>query len=161
MNARSSYSTPTATKRAINDAAITVGEKTLTSPTAAFTSADVGRSVAVAGAGPDGGVANGGGDSVTIVDTGTNAVTATISVGDGPSGVAFRHDSTRAYVANVNADSVSVLDTGAPAVVATVPKPRLVRAVAALARSDRFADFCAAPVMRESSPCAAVPVVVP
>lgn len=66
-------------------------------------------------------VANGGGDSVTIVDTGTNAVTATISVGDGPSGVAFRHDSTRAYVANVNADSVSVLDTGAPAVVATVP----------------------------------------
>jgi len=53
-------------QRAINDAAITVGEKTLTSPTAAFTSADVGRSVAVAGAGPDGGVANGGGGVVPV-----------------------------------------------------------------------------------------------
>ena len=33
--------------------------------------------------------------------------------------------------------------------------------VAVEARSDRFADFCAAPVMRESSPAASVDAVVP
>jgi hypothetical protein len=45
--------------------------------------------------------------------------------------------------------------------VAAVPRPKFVRAVEADAKSDRFADFCAAPVMRESSPAATVLAVVP
>jgi hypothetical protein len=45
--------------------------------------------------------------------------------------------------------------------VAAVPSPRFDRAVIALARSERLLAFCAAPVIRESLPCAAVPAVVP
>jgi hypothetical protein len=45
--------------------------------------------------------------------------------------------------------------------VAAVPNPRLVLAVAMLARSLRLFADCMAPTIRESLPCAAVPLVVP
>jgi PAB1-binding protein PBP1 len=56
-------------------------------------------------------------------------------------------------LATVGAGSVPVRSPPAVAeIVAAVPSPRLVRAVDADAKSDRFDAFCAAPVMRESSP---------
>ncbi len=45
--------------------------------------------------------------------------------------------------------------------VAIVPSPRLPRALAALARSERLFPACNAPVMRGSLPAATVPAVVP
>jgi DNA-binding beta-propeller fold protein YncE len=45
---------------------------------------------------------------VSVIDLGTNAVTATIPVGSSPSDVAV--SATRAYVANSGANTVSVID---------------------------------------------------
>ena len=68
-------------------------------------------------------VVNSGSNNVSVIDTGSNTVTATIPVGNTPIGVVFSPDGTRAYVTNF-ADSpsgtVSVIDTGANAVIATI-----------------------------------------
>ena len=47
-------------------------------------------------------------------------VTATITVGDNPFGVAFSPDGTKAYVANYNANTVSVINTTTNTVTATI-----------------------------------------
>ncbi len=60
------------------------------------------------------------GNNVSVIDTSTNTVTATIPVGHSPIGVVFSPDGTRAYVTNGADDTVSVIDTGANAVVATI-----------------------------------------
>jgi len=59
-------------------------------------------------------------DEVTIIDTGTLYVVASIPVGEGPYGLAFTHDGKYAYVANHVSDTVSVIDTISNEVVATV-----------------------------------------
>lgn len=48
-------------------------------------------------------------------------VTGTITVGAGPTGVAFLPDGTRAYVTNSSANTVSVIDTQTQTLVATIP----------------------------------------
>lgn len=50
-------------------------------------------------------------DNVAVIDTSTNTVVATISVGDGPRRVVFSPDSQRAYVTNNLENTVSVIDT--------------------------------------------------
>jgi PGF-pre-PGF domain-containing protein/uncharacterized repeat protein (TIGR01451 family) len=60
-------------------------------------------------------------DNVSIIDTSTNNVTDSVSVGSGPAGVAVNLAGTRAYVANRDSDSVSVIDTTTNTVTATVP----------------------------------------
>ena len=67
-------------------------------------------------------VANSGSDSVSVIDTETNAVVATIAVGDRPTGVAAPQPSgDRVYVTNEFSGTVSVIDTRTLAVLATVP----------------------------------------
>ena len=66
-------------------------------------------------------VANQFGDTVSVIDTATNTVTATIAVGDTPRGVAVSPDGTRAYVTNADGDTVSVIDTATNTVIATIP----------------------------------------
>jgi YVTN family beta-propeller protein len=44
-------------------------------------------------------------------------VSATITVGDGPEGVAITPDGTKAYVTNCDDDTVSVIDTATNSVV--------------------------------------------
>jgi YVTN family beta-propeller protein len=69
-------------------------------------------------------VANGEGavsDTVSVIDTATNTVIATIPVGVAPSGVAITPDGSRVYVTNQNAASVSVIDRSTNTVIATVP----------------------------------------
>ena len=55
-------------------------------------------------------IAIAGSNSVSVMDTATNTVTATIAVGSGPHGVAVSPDGTTAYTANHSGNSVSVID---------------------------------------------------
>lgn len=57
-------------------------------------------------------VANGASDTISVIDTSTNAVAATVEVGAGlrPFGIALRADDGLAYVTNPGTDSVSVVD---------------------------------------------------
>jgi len=77
-------------------------------------------SVITAGAAPFAYVANLGG-GVSVIDTATNIVAATVQVGIGPQGVAITPNGAFAYVANFDSNNVSVIDTATNAVVATVP----------------------------------------
>ncbi len=59
-------------------------------------------------------------NAVTVVDTATASVLATVPVGTGPTRVAITPDGTRAYVSNRDSGSVSVIDTTTDTVVATI-----------------------------------------
>ena len=56
-------------------------------------------------------VVNQGTDDVSVIDTSTNMVIATIPVGDGPVRVVFTPDGSKAYVTNNFSDDVSVINT--------------------------------------------------
>lgn len=79
------------------DVAVDVGE----SPTGVVVSPDGSRAY----------VTNSIGDTVSVIDTATYTVVATIGVDDAPIGAVFSPDGATVYVANLNDDSVSVIDT--------------------------------------------------
>src|SRR6266849_7651759 len=58
--------------------------------------------------------------SVSVIDTATYSVVATIPVGNYPAGVAITPNGAFAYVANFNSNSVSVIDTATNNVTGTV-----------------------------------------
>lgn len=66
-------------------------------------------------------ITNYGSNSVSVIDTSSDAVVATIPVGTGPYGVAVSSDGSRVYVTNYVGNSVSVIDSGSNTVIATVP----------------------------------------
>jgi YVTN family beta-propeller protein len=68
-------------------------------------------------------VVNHGDGTVSVLDTATNAVVATVEVGDEPLGAAVHPSGSRTYVANQVAPNgtVSVIDTASNTVIATVP----------------------------------------
>lgn len=71
-------------------------------------------------------VTNQGHNTVSVIDTATNRVMATVDVapvGQGPAGVAITPDGRKAYVANYVTDKVSVIDTVTDAVLRTVTLP--------------------------------------
>jgi len=65
-------------------------------------------------------VANNGGSTVSVIDSATNTVTGSISVGSGPGEIAADPAAGRAYVANFNSNTVSVVDTSVGATIATI-----------------------------------------
>ena len=65
-------------------------------------------------------VANYSSGTVSVIDTLTNAVVHTVSVGSGPRAVAITPNGSAAYVANYSSGTVSVIDTFTNAVVNTV-----------------------------------------
>ena len=72
-------------------------------------------------------VTDNGSNSVSVIDTATNTVMATVPVGNNPVGVAITPDGRYAYVANANSGTVSVIDmatntVGATVAVGMVPK---------------------------------------
>nr|WSW47584.1 YncE family protein [Streptomyces sp. NBC_01001] len=75
-------------------------------------------------------VTNNAAGTVSVIDTTTNTVTATIDVGSGPEGVAVAPDGTRAYVTNSNGATVSVIATATNTVTATIDVGRGPRGVA-------------------------------
>lgn len=65
-------------------------------------------------------VANYYDDTISVVDLSKNEVTATIDVGEGPTGLAVSSDGTYAYVANALGDAVSVVNIPYKQVLKTV-----------------------------------------
>jgi YVTN family beta-propeller protein len=68
-------------------------------------------------------------NTVSVIDTSTNTVTATIAVGNQPNGIVFSPDHTRAYVTNrgtTGRGTISVIDTASSTVVATLDVPGVV-----------------------------------
>jgi YVTN family beta-propeller protein len=65
-------------------------------------------------------VANEQNNTVSVIDTASNTVVATIAVGGFPDGVATTPDGTHAYVTNAFDNNVSVIDTASNTVVDTV-----------------------------------------
>ena len=59
--------------------------------------------------------------TVSVIDTATNNVTATISVGCIPCGVAVNPMGTKVYVANSGGNTTSIIDTATNTVTATIP----------------------------------------
>jgi YVTN family beta-propeller protein len=66
-------------------------------------------------------VANHGSGNVSVIDTATNAVVATVRVGSGPYGIAVTPDGKHAYVADNGSGNVDVIDTATNTVTATIP----------------------------------------
>ena len=65
-------------------------------------------------------ITNFSGNTVSVLDTASNTVLATVPVGSGPYGVAVTPDGAFVYVANVNSGNVSVIATASNTVLATV-----------------------------------------
>ena len=61
-----------------------------------------------------------GGNTVSVIDTATGAVSDTITVGNDPVGVAITPDGKHVYVANCVDNTVTVIDTATGAVSATI-----------------------------------------
>ena len=59
-------------------------------------------------------------DNVSVIDTTTNTVSATIPVGISPTAVAITPDGTKAYVNNGRDGTVSVINTATNTVSATI-----------------------------------------
>lgn len=66
-------------------------------------------------------ISNDAEDTVSVIDTATNSLVATVTVGLGPEGVAVNPMGTRVYVADLGNEAVSVIDTATNTLVATVP----------------------------------------
>ncbi|MGH3671038.1 MAG: YncE family protein [Pseudonocardiaceae bacterium] len=64
---------------------------------------------------------NSGSGSVSVIDTLSNTVIATIPVGSCPEGVAVTPDGRHVYVPNFASNSVSVIDTANDTVADTIP----------------------------------------
>jgi YVTN family beta-propeller protein len=59
-------------------------------------------------------------NNVSVIDTATNSVVATINVGASPRQLAVSGDGTRVYVANAGSNSISIIDTATNAVTGTI-----------------------------------------
>jgi YVTN family beta-propeller protein len=66
-------------------------------------------------------VVNNASNNVSVIDTSTHTVVATVPVGNLPRGVAVNPAGTRVYVVNNASFNVSVIDTSTDTVVSTVP----------------------------------------
>ena len=66
-------------------------------------------------------ITNSGDNTVSVIDTTSSTVTATLTVGNSPFGVAVTPDGSTVYVGNRSDNTVSVIDTASNTVTATIP----------------------------------------
>ncbi|HRH33453.1 MAG TPA: beta-propeller fold lactonase family protein, partial [Catalimonadaceae bacterium] len=66
-------------------------------------------------------VANISSDNVSVINTSTNTVSATIPVGKGPGGIAVSPNGTRIYTTNQGSFTVSVVDAASQSVIEQIP----------------------------------------
>src|SRR5262249_39109373 len=64
-------------------------------------------------------ITNQNSNNVSVINTATNTVIATINVDAAPFGVAVSPDGSKVYVANTHSNTVSQIDTGSNTVTAT------------------------------------------
>jgi YVTN family beta-propeller protein len=76
--------------------------------------------MSIAGGTPFVYITNSGSNNVSVIDTATNTVTATVSVGYNPLGVTVSPDGTNIYVANEYNNTVSVINPAANSITSTV-----------------------------------------
>ena len=76
---------------------------------------------------PHGGISD---NKVSVINTSTNLIVATVTVGTAPFATAVTPDGTRAYVANQLSNSVSVINTATNTVVATIAEGSVPEGVA-------------------------------
>jgi YVTN family beta-propeller protein len=93
-------------------------------------------------------VVNTQGNSVSIIDTETNAVTFNVPVGLRPTQVAVSRDGARAYVINADSLSVSVIDAATQTVSAIVALGESPSSVAVSPSGDRLYVLTAGGVLR-------------
>src|SRR5208337_1806105 len=65
-------------------------------------------------------ITNDGSNNVSVIDTSTSTVIATVDVGSSPEGVTVTRDGTKVYVANEGSNTVSVIDTATKKVTETI-----------------------------------------
>src|SRR5215472_14157861 len=65
-------------------------------------------------------ITNQSSNTVSVIDTATNTVSATIPTGLTPFGVAVRPDGSKVYVTETFSHTVSVIDTATNSVIATI-----------------------------------------
>jgi YVTN family beta-propeller protein len=65
-------------------------------------------------------IPNSGDDTVSVIDTASNTVVATVAVGGHPTAVAVLPDGSRVYIANTDDDTVSVIAAPSHVVIATI-----------------------------------------
>ena len=82
------------------------------------------------GVGPYAYITNSGDNTVSVIDTATNNVTAMIPVGNYPMGVAVTPDGKKVYVTNFFGRTISVIDATKKKVTATIPVGNNPRGVA-------------------------------
>ena len=66
-------------------------------------------------------VPNQGSDTVSVINTASNTVVATIPAGSQPVGAGVSPDGARVYVTNTNANTVSVINSATNTVITTIP----------------------------------------
>ena len=66
-------------------------------------------------------ITNTGDNTVSVINTNTGLVTATIPVGSQPEAISVSADGNKVYVANNNSNNVSVINTLSNTVIATIP----------------------------------------
>lgn len=66
-------------------------------------------------------ITNNGSNDVSVIDTASNKVTATIPVSANPGGIAINPRGDRAYVVNAGSNNVSVIDTTSNRVIFNIP----------------------------------------
>lgn len=117
----SAPSMPTATSGpnagVINDALIVAGGATLQDQLISTVQAF---SVSLAAQQPTAYITNFNSNTVSVIDTSSNSVVATVPVGTGPVEAAGSPDGTRVYVTNRDANSISIIDTATRTVVQTL-----------------------------------------
>src|SRR5690349_11096108 len=75
-------------------------------------------------------VSNRGDNTVSVINTAANTVTATIPVGSNPNGIAVTPNGAILYVVNSSSNNVSVINTASNTVTATVPVGTLPQEIA-------------------------------
>jgi len=60
-------------------------------------------------------------NNISVINTATNAIVATIPVGSGAEGVSVSRDGSKVYIANNGSNTVSVISTSTNTVIATIP----------------------------------------
>jgi YVTN family beta-propeller protein len=102
-------------------------------------------------------ITNDGSGNVSVIDTATNRVSATITVGSDPGGVAVTPDGGKVYVANIDSDNVSAIAASTNKVIATITVGSAPRAWRSARTEARSMSRTSSPTMCRRSPRQRIP----